>query len=202
MTAPVDENGRVVVSEVRKLMNSNTVLLVGSAPTFPQSVIDPIEELAALAKEHGCGMHVDACLGGYILPFFAKLGYVKEKFDFTLEGVTAMSADLHKFGFGPKQVRCDTRHLRALTSVSRERHSSRVSFCTARASCASTSFTPTAIGPAAFTRRRRSRAAARVERLRRAGRRSSRSAKKATSRKPRCAALSLAAAVAHRSIVR
>ena len=48
MTAPVDENGRVVVSEVRKLMNSNTVLLVGSAPTFPQSVIDPIEELAAL----------------------------------------------------------------------------------------------------------------------------------------------------------
>lgn len=102
--APVDDHGRVQVDAVRRLITRNTVVIVGSAPAFPQCVIDPIEQLAALARQHDIGLHVDACLGGYILPFFVELGYLDTKFDFAVDGVTSISADIHKFGFGPKNA--------------------------------------------------------------------------------------------------
>nr|CAG4714080.1 unnamed protein product [Naegleria fowleri] len=89
---------------VRQAINSNTILLVGSAPCFSQGTIDPIDELNDLAVKHGIGLHVDCCLGGFVVPFAKKLGYdigVKE-FDFTLPGVTTMSVDTHKFGMAPK----------------------------------------------------------------------------------------------------
>jgi glutamate/tyrosine decarboxylase-like PLP-dependent enzyme len=65
-------------------------------------VIDPIPELAALARERGLGMHVDACLGGFLLPFWRELGEEVPPFDFRVPGVTSMSADLHKYGFAAK----------------------------------------------------------------------------------------------------
>jgi len=104
VTAPVDANGRVIVSAVRQLINRNTIFIVGSAPAFPQCVIDPIEQLGQLALERDVGLHVDACLGAYILPFFVELGYLDAKFDFAVDGVTSISADIHKFGFGPKNA--------------------------------------------------------------------------------------------------
>jgi len=76
--------------------------LVGSAPSFPHGVIDPIRELAALAQEHGLGFHTDACLGGFILPWAEKLGYPVPPFDFRLPGVTSISADTHKYGYAAK----------------------------------------------------------------------------------------------------
>lgn len=100
---PVDPvSMRVDVSAVRKAITSNTILIVGSAPGFPHGVVDPIEELAALAKSKGIGMHVDSCLGGYLLPFAVKLGYDIPKFDFSVSGVTSISADTHKYGYAPK----------------------------------------------------------------------------------------------------
>jgi sphinganine-1-phosphate aldolase len=102
--APVDADGRVQVDAVRRLITRNTILIVASAPAFPQCVVDPIEPLAALARQHDVGLHVDACLGGYILPFFVELGYLDVKFDFAVDGVTSISADIHKFGFGPKNA--------------------------------------------------------------------------------------------------
>jgi glutamate/tyrosine decarboxylase-like PLP-dependent enzyme len=99
---PVDESFRADVNAARKVVNRNTVVIVGSAPSFPHGAIDPIEALSELAREHGIGFHTDACLGGFVLPWTEKLGYPVPKFDFRLPGVTSMSADTHKYGYAAK----------------------------------------------------------------------------------------------------
>ena len=83
-------------------VTDRTAVVVGSAPSFPHGVIDPIPELAALAAERGVGCHVDACLGGFIVPWAERLGYPIPPFDFRLPGVTSMSADTHKYGYAAK----------------------------------------------------------------------------------------------------
>jgi sphinganine-1-phosphate aldolase len=84
------------------LVNENTVLLVGSAPAYPQGVIDPIPELAAIAADADANFHTDACMGGFVLPFMEMLGYDVKPWDFRVPGVTSISADLHKLGYVPK----------------------------------------------------------------------------------------------------
>jgi sphinganine-1-phosphate aldolase len=93
---------RVDLNAVKRLINTNTVALVGSAGNYPYGLIDPLEDLSDLALKHGLGLHVDGCLGGFILPWAEKLGYPIPVFDFRLPGVTSMSADTHKYGFGLK----------------------------------------------------------------------------------------------------
>ena len=99
---PVDSNQRMELSAVKSALTPNTILIVGSAPQYPHGVMDPILDLASLAKANGVGMHVDACVGGFMLPFLRKLGRDIPPFDFTVEGVTSISADLHKYGFTAK----------------------------------------------------------------------------------------------------
>jgi len=81
-------------------------MLVGSAPCYPYGVIDPITELGALAQQHSLWLHVDACVGGYFLPFLRTIreeqGAELAAFDFRVAGVRSISADLHKYGFAPK----------------------------------------------------------------------------------------------------
>ncbi len=84
------------------LADEDTIAMVGSAPCFPHGIIDPIEALSALALERGIWLHVDACVGGYIAPFFHRIGRDIPHFDFRFAGVRSISADLHKFGFCPK----------------------------------------------------------------------------------------------------
>jgi len=79
-----------------------TVMIVGSAPAYPHGVMDPIGEIAAMAATRGIWMHVDACVGGYLAPFARKLGAPIEAFDFSVPGVTSISADLHKYGYAAK----------------------------------------------------------------------------------------------------
>ncbi|MCB0502175.1 MAG: aspartate aminotransferase family protein [Bacteroidetes bacterium] len=100
--APLDKNFRVDVKAVKRLINLNTMLIVGSAPCYPYGVIDPIEDLGKLAKRRNIPLHVDACVGGFILPFVEALGYPIPAFDFRVEGVTSMSADIHKYGYAAK----------------------------------------------------------------------------------------------------
>ncbi len=100
--APVTDDKRVNVAEVEKLINSNTIAITASAPCFPYGVIDPIEELAALALKYDLLFHVDSCLGGLMLPFIESLGYEVPPFDFRVRGVTSISADVHKYGYSPK----------------------------------------------------------------------------------------------------
>ena len=99
---PPGADFRTDAAAARALLNDQTILVVGSAPSYPQGVIDPITDLAALAQEHGILCHVDACLGGMLLPFLRKLGEPLPPFDFAIPGVTSMSCDLHKYGYAAK----------------------------------------------------------------------------------------------------
>jgi sphinganine-1-phosphate aldolase len=99
---PVDDKFRADLSAMAAAVTERTAVVVGSAPGFPHGVIDPIPEIAALAAERGVGCHVDACLGGFILPWAERLGYPVPSFDFRLPGVTSMSADTHKYGYAAK----------------------------------------------------------------------------------------------------
>ncbi len=101
---PVGPGFRADPAAMEAAVDDSTVLLVGSAPAYPTGVVDPIEELAAVARRNDLLLHVDACLGGYLLPFLARLGRFDEPFDFRLGGVTSMSADLHKYGYAAKGV--------------------------------------------------------------------------------------------------
>ena len=99
---PVGADFRADVDAMRKALTRNTIVVIGSAPSFPHGVIDPIPELSALARARGIGFHTDACLGGFVLPWAKRLGYPVPDFDFRLPGVTSMSADTHKFGYAAK----------------------------------------------------------------------------------------------------
>jgi sphinganine-1-phosphate aldolase len=99
---PVRDDWRADVDAMAACVNDNTVLVVGSAPQYPQGVIDPIPELAALAAAVGASFHTDACMGGFFLPFVEQLGQDVPPWDFRVDGVTTISADLHKLGYAPK----------------------------------------------------------------------------------------------------
>ena len=100
--APLNEDYRVNVAEMEKLVNANTVLMVCSAPQYPQGVIDPVSEVAAIAQKNNILCHVDGCVGGYMLPFLEKGGVFLPPFDFRVPGVTSLSADTHKYGYAAK----------------------------------------------------------------------------------------------------
>lgn len=96
---PVGADGRADVAAMQAAMNERTGLVVGSAPCYPYGVIDPIEQLAGLASERGILFHTDACLGGWILPWWEQLGESVAPWDFRVPGVTSISADIHKYGY-------------------------------------------------------------------------------------------------------
>src|SRR5664280_1345344 len=97
---PVGLDFRADLDAMADAIDDNTVLVVGSAPSYPQGVIDPIPELAALASERGILCHVDACMGGFILPFLGQLGHVARRWDLSVPGLTSISPHLHKYGSG------------------------------------------------------------------------------------------------------
>jgi sphinganine-1-phosphate aldolase len=103
-TAPVGDDWRADVDAMAALVGPNTVLVVGSAPQYPQGVVDPIPELAELAASVDANCHVDACMGGFVLPFAEMLGRDVPPWDFRVDGVHSISADIHKLGYAPKGV--------------------------------------------------------------------------------------------------
>ncbi len=102
--AAMPEDRRADVAAMEALIDAQTIMLVGSAPCFPHGVVDPIDHLSELALRRDIWLHVDACVGGYILPFLQRAGRSIPDFDFKHPGVRSLSADLHKFGFCPKPV--------------------------------------------------------------------------------------------------
>jgi glutamate/tyrosine decarboxylase-like PLP-dependent enzyme len=96
---PVGADGRADLAATAAAVDERTALVVGSAPCYPFGVVDPIPELAALASDRGTSCHVDACLGGWLLPFLERLGEAVPPWDFRVEGVTSLSADIHKYGW-------------------------------------------------------------------------------------------------------
>lgn len=103
---PLDENWQVDVKAVEKMINKNTVMILGSAPEYPHGIIDPIEKLGKLAEKNNIPLHVDSCVGGYILPFMEMAGMDVPLWDFRVPGVTSISADIHKYGFAAKGASC------------------------------------------------------------------------------------------------
>jgi glutamate/tyrosine decarboxylase-like PLP-dependent enzyme len=87
---------------MRDAITPNTILLVGSAISYAHGVVDPIRELGELALERDLLLHVDGCMGGFLLPYFARLGSPVPDFDFRVPGVTSISMDLHKYAFAAK----------------------------------------------------------------------------------------------------
>jgi len=98
---PLGPDYRPDMAKYREAITANTVLLVASAPQYCHGVVDPIEEISVLALKYGLPFHVDACFGGFMLPWVEKLGFKVPLFDFRVSGVTSISADLHKVGVPP-----------------------------------------------------------------------------------------------------
>ena len=90
------------LKKLRKLINRNTVMILGSAPEYPHGCIDPIEQMGEIAEKKGIPLHVDACVGGFILPFLEMNGEELPPWDYRVPGVTSISADIHKYGYAAK----------------------------------------------------------------------------------------------------
>ena len=99
VTVPVEADGRVTADALAEAIDDRTAMVVASAPCYPFGVIDPVAEVAAAAAERGVLCHVDACLGGFLLPFWAQVGEPVPAWDLSVEGVTSLSADIHKYGY-------------------------------------------------------------------------------------------------------
>lgn len=102
ISVPVRADFTADVEAARALFTDRTILVVGSAPQYPHGVVDPIADLAALADSRGVLCHVDACIGGFFLPWVEKLGHDVPPWDFRVRGVTSISADLHKYAYAAK----------------------------------------------------------------------------------------------------
>ena len=100
----VGSDGRADPDAIAAAIGPDTALVVASAPGYPFGVIDPVTEIAAIAAERDVLCHVDACLGGWLLPFWEQLGQEVPPWDFRVEGVTSLSADIHKYGYCYKGI--------------------------------------------------------------------------------------------------
>ena len=103
-TVPVTDEWTTDLDAMADAVGPDTALVVASAPQYPQGTVDPVPEVAAMAAEVGASCHVDACMGGFVLPFAEMEGHTTQPWDFRVEGVTSISADLHKLGYAPKGV--------------------------------------------------------------------------------------------------
>jgi glutamate/tyrosine decarboxylase-like PLP-dependent enzyme len=104
VSVTVSDDFTADVDAMADAVDDRTVLVVGSAPQYPQGVVDPIPAIAELAASVGANCHVDACMGGFVLPFAEMLGRDVPPWDFRVEGVHSISADIHKLGYAPKGV--------------------------------------------------------------------------------------------------
>ncbi len=101
-SVPVGADFRADVAAMKAAVDDSTVLVVGSAPSYAHGVVDDIEGLAAMAASRGVRCHVDACIGGWVLPYAARLGRAVPSWTFAVPGVTSISVDTHKYGYAPK----------------------------------------------------------------------------------------------------
>jgi glutamate/tyrosine decarboxylase-like PLP-dependent enzyme len=99
---PTRSDFRADPASMAAAMDDSTVLVVASAPSYAHGVIDPVAEIAAMAAERGVRCHVDACIGGWVLPYAARLGRRVPAWTFAVDGVTSMSVDTHKYAYAPK----------------------------------------------------------------------------------------------------
>lgn len=98
----IDDEFRAKVSELDRLVDNNTIAIIGSAPNYPSGVIDPISNIGAWIGKRDIPLHVDACVGGFMLSFLPQLGFATPEFAFSIPQVSSISLDIHKYAFGAK----------------------------------------------------------------------------------------------------
>jgi sphinganine-1-phosphate aldolase len=101
---PLGVDFRAGAGEIAPFVDSSTAMIVASAPSFPYGAVDRINEISELALSRGIWLHVDACIGGFQIPFLPKPVSAELQFDFSFSGVTSISTDIHKYGFAPKGI--------------------------------------------------------------------------------------------------
>jgi sphinganine-1-phosphate aldolase len=106
---PIDYNtsgddSKLDLSFYKSSINENTILLVGSAPSFPHGEIDPMRDICNLGISYKLPVHMDACLGGFILPFLNEYAGLSDRYDFTMRGITSISCDYHKYALSEKGI--------------------------------------------------------------------------------------------------
>lgn len=101
---PARDDWRADPAAIADAVDDDTALVVASAPSYPHGVIDPVEDIAGIAAEAGVPCHVDACIGGFVLPFLEDLGTDIPPWDFRVPGVSSISVDPHKYGYTAKGV--------------------------------------------------------------------------------------------------
>jgi glutamate/tyrosine decarboxylase-like PLP-dependent enzyme len=99
---PMDKDLATDIRKLNRRIDRNTVMVLGSAPEYPHGTIDPIRQMGEIAAKRGVPVHVDACVGGFILPFMEMNGADLPPWDFRVPGVMSISADLHKYGYAAK----------------------------------------------------------------------------------------------------
>src|SRR5699024_10613125 len=99
---PVGRDFRADPAAIAAAIDDSTVLVAASAPSYAHGVVDPVAEIAAAAAARGVRCHVDACIGGWVLPYAARLGREVLPWTFAVEGVTSISVDTHKYAYAPK----------------------------------------------------------------------------------------------------
>jgi len=112
----VGQDWRADIAAMDRLIDDNTVMLVASAPQYPQGVVDDVTGIATLASQRGINCHVDACMGGVTLAYLVKLGLPIPAWNLSVSGVTSISVDLHKYGYtskGASVVMYSSKSLRA-----------------------------------------------------------------------------------------
>lgn len=102
VVVPVGADFRADAAAMAAAIDETTVLVVASAPSYAHGVVDPVEAIAAAASAAGVRCHVDACIGGWVLPYAARLGRAVQPWTFAVEGVTSISVDTHKYAYAPK----------------------------------------------------------------------------------------------------
>ncbi len=102
VVVPVGDDFRADAAATAAAIDDTTVLVVASAPSYAHGVVDPVTEIAAAASAAGVRCHVDACIGGWVLPYAARLGRAVPPWTFAVEGVTSISVDTHKYAYAPK----------------------------------------------------------------------------------------------------
>lgn len=99
---PLKDDFTLDLKKLRRMVNRNTVMILASAPEYPHGIIDPVEAMGEIAQAKSIPLHVDACVGGFILPFMEMNGEALPPWDYRVPGVTSISADIHKYGFAAK----------------------------------------------------------------------------------------------------
>ncbi|MGE0095251.1 MAG: aspartate aminotransferase family protein [Alphaproteobacteria bacterium] len=116
---PLTSDHRTDPAALRQAVTPDAIMVVASLPSDSRGMCDDVPAIAAVARDHGLWCHVDACLGGFLVPYLKRLGHALPDFDFRVPGVRSISLDQHKYAYAPTGI--STLVLRDSTDLAHQR---------------------------------------------------------------------------------